>query len=215
MKCVKWIVLAVCAAVFNARAEEVVLTASAAAGTMTMPAANPFAFERGAFDTGLPMTITSERSEFANKEKVAIFDGQVKVTHPQFNLEAEQVFVFLNDANELKNILAQGVVVMTNDSIRAMCDWALYTRAEGTLVMRATVEGSTAKLLRGTVDSWLGTQITLWLEDGRIEVINSQLTFTMGTGGATKETPEPEEEKTVEPEKPKPSLYTDPEAQAE
>jgi len=188
-----------------------------------------FGFDRGGFDVEQPMVITADRIEFDNKEKVAIFDGQVKVAHSQFNLTAEQVFVFIDDANELRNILAQGAVVMTNENLRASCDWALYTRAEGTLVMRAGEEGNIAQIMRGA-DSTEGYQITLWLEDERIEAVKSpdstsRATFTIspGTlrpGGAKKEAPEekPEEEKTEEPEKPapvKPSLYTDPEAQAE
>ena len=234
MKMTRFFVAAMCAAA--ALAQEVVdavdtadsVDAAKAKPAAKAPAANPFGFERGAFDTEQPMTITSDRFEFDYKQMVAIFDEQVKVTHPQFYLEADQVFVFIDDTNEakkndLKNILAQGNVVMTNDKNRASCDWVLYTRAEGTLVMRAN-EGGYAQLMRGA-DSQEAKEFTLWLDDGRMQAVGGTKTTispeTLKPGGAKKETPEvkkPEEEILVDPEKPavvKPSLYKDPEAKVE
>jgi len=184
-------------------------------------------FDVQTVDADQPVTITADRIEFDNKQRVAIFDGGVKVVHSQFNLMAEQVFVFLDEENELKHILAQETVVMTNENIRAVCDWALYTHAEGTLVMRATVEGNVAQITRGPMDTMFGYQITLWLEDERMEVVKFPDSSTQGTiiispgtlrpGGVKKETPEPKEEPAetdAEPAPParKPSLYKDPEA---
>ena len=208
MKCMKWTALAM-------------LAAMCANGQV-----NRLGFDRGAFDAEQPMVVTADRIEFNNKEKVAIFDGQVKVTHSQFYLTADQVFVFMDDANELKNILAQGEVVVTNENNRASCDWALYTRAEDTLVMRAN-EGSVARLSRGA-DSAQGYQITLWLADELLEIIkfpdsSSQGMFTISgetlrPGGAKKETPEEEPvdvDADAPAKTPAPALYLDPEATAE
>jgi len=176
-------------------------------------------FNRGMLDVDQPMTITSDRFEFDYKQKVAIFDANVKLAHPQFYLEADVVFVFLDGEgdklNELKNILAQGGVVMTNDDRRAECDWALYSRAEGTLVMRP-VERPLARIAQGS--NWqTGTNITFWVEDGRMTVEGSTVQIagdTLRPGRDKKPAKEPEEEPAQE--KPRgPSLYKDPEAKAE
>ncbi len=175
-------------------------------------------FSRGAIDMTQPTRITSERFEFDYKQMVAIFDEQVKVVHPQFYLEADRVFVFIDGTNDVKHILALGDVVMTNENRRAVCDKAMFSKAEGTLVL--TGVNRSAQLTRG-MDGVAGERITLWLEDERM-VVEGQTGSEFVIGPTTlkqgrDDKPEkPTKDKPAEaPEKPAedgPSLYTDPEA---
>jgi len=176
-------------------------------------------FDRSTLDPTQPMTITSQRFEFDYKQLVAIFDADVKVAHPQFYLEADLVFVFITETNDVKNILAQGNVLMTNETSRAECDWALYTREEGTLVMKAADENGVAKITHGK-DLVTGPVITFWLDDERMTVeggFGGQLSpETLRQNREEKPAKEPEEKSAEDaPEKPKPSLYKDPEAKKE
>jgi len=180
-------------------------------------------FSAQSMDIDQPMTITSERFEYDNKQMVAIFDENVKVAHPQFYLEAEQIFIFIDDDKKLKHILAQGSVRMTNENHRAMCEWALYTREEGTLMMRGN-EGGIVQLTRGN-DVQEGRQITIWMDDERMVVEGSTTVIspeTLRPGRDVKKAPEPGEKnepaETDEPPPPKterPSLYRNPEARQE
>lgn len=108
--------------------------------------------------------ITSSRLEYDYQESVILFEENVKVKDPQFTLTADRVLVFLEGTNALKQVRAMGNVVMTSSNRSARCSQAVYTKADGKIVMT----GETVVLQRAMDQIW-GKQITIWVNDQRME----------------------------------------------
>ena len=108
--------------------------------------------------------ITSKRLEFEYKDSVILFEEDVHVKDPQFDLKADRVLVYLDGTNEVKSVRAMGNVEVVSEDRNAKCSQAIYTRADGKIVMT----GNDAMLSRGDDKIW-GKQITIWVDDERME----------------------------------------------
>ena len=108
--------------------------------------------------------ITSRRMEFEYKESVILFEEDVHVKDPQYELRADRVLVFLDGTNDVKQVRAMGNVEVRSEDRRATCSQAVYTHADGKIVMT----GNDAMLSKGDDKIW-GKQITIWVNDERME----------------------------------------------
>ncbi len=108
--------------------------------------------------------ITSKRLEFEYKDSVILFEEDVHVKDPQYDLTADRVLVFLDGTNDVKSVRAMGNVEVKSDDRMAKCSQAVYTKADGKIVMT----GNDAMLSRGDDKIW-GKQITIWVDDERLE----------------------------------------------
>ncbi|MGI6494858.1 MAG: LptA/OstA family protein [Kiritimatiellia bacterium] len=108
--------------------------------------------------------ITSDRLEFEYNESVILFEENVHVKDPDFEITADRVLVFLDGTNDVKMVRAMGNVEMTSEDRSATCSQAVYTHADGKIVLT----GNDAMLRRGDDKIW-GKQITIWVNDERME----------------------------------------------
>ncbi len=123
--------------------------------------------------------ITADKIEFDNKEGVILLDNNVLVDDERFVLRSKRLLVFLDGTNDVKQILAVGNVVITNENRIASCDKAVYTKENGQVVMTGN-----ARLLNGgnRGGEVRGERITFWLDDERMEVsAGSKVVLPPGT----------------------------------
>ena len=123
--------------------------------------------------------ITADKIEFDNKEGVILFDNHVLVDDERFVLRSNRLLVFLDGTNDVKQILAVGNVVITNETRTASCNKAVYTKESGQIVMTGD-----ARLVNGGNKGGevRGERITFWLNDERMEVsAGSKVVLPPGT----------------------------------
>ena len=133
---------------------------SSAAGT-------PFGGRKRAADAG-PTKITSDSLEFDYNAFVALFDGHVVVTDPEFVLKTDRMLVTFENSNDVKRVDCIGDVDMVSDDIHAVCGRAVYTRDNALVVM-----SDEPVVTKGSGDgkqTVSGEVINIWLNDERVEV---------------------------------------------
>jgi lipopolysaccharide transport protein LptA len=107
--------------------------------------------------------ITSNRLEYDYQEAVVLFEENVKVQDPQFTMTADRVLVFLEGTNDVRQVRALGNVILVSEGRSARCAQAVYTRADGKIVMTGD-----AVLQRAKDQIW-GKEIVIWVDDQRME----------------------------------------------
>ena len=123
-------------------------------------AQNPAAAKGG---TKGETVITSSRLEYDYKESVVLFEENVKVVDAQYEMTADRVLVFLAGTNDVRQVRAMGNVVMTSGDRSARCNQAVYTKADGKIVMTGDV------VLQRARDQVWGREVTIWVNDQRME----------------------------------------------
>lgn len=137
----------------------VVLLLALGAATVGGAAAAPPAKARPKGET----VITSNRLEYDYQEAVVLFEENVKVQDPQFTMTADRVLVFLEGTNDVRQVRALGNVILVSEGRSARCAQAVYTRADGKIVMTGD-----AVLQRAKDQIW-GKEIVIWVDDQRME----------------------------------------------
>lgn len=153
--------------------------------------------------------ITSDRTDFDRKEGVIMFDRNVFVDDAEYQMRADQLYVFLDtnsldrvnrvaeknkqSSDVLRRIVAIGNVSITNDTRVGSCAKAVYTKATSKIVMYGDQEkGLVASLTdNGKRKSQVeGKRITFWIDTEQVEVEGSTVTLDAGgfggKGGAKK-----------------------------
>lgn len=131
--------------------------------------------------------ITSERTDYDRKEGVIMFDRNVFVDDAEYQMHADQLYVFLDGTNDLKRIVALGGVSITNGLRVGSCAKASYAKTTGKIIMYGdAASGVKARLVdagkrRSEVE---GTKITFWTDSEQVEVEGSTVTLdATGFGG--------------------------------
>lgn len=120
--------------------------------------------------------ITSDKLEFDYKDFVALFEGNVKVADPQFELTANKMLIFFENTNDVRRVDAVGDVKVVSLDRTATCGKATYKRADG------TIEMFEQPVVRKGVNTIRGQKITIWIMDNRVEVDGAvQLEGTAGS----------------------------------
>ena len=107
--------------------------------------------------------ITASRMEYDYAESAVLFEENVKVVDPEFTMTADRVIVLLEGTNNLKQVRCLGNVVLVSEDRSARCAEAVYTKADGKIVMTGE-----AVLQRAKDQIW-GRKITIWVDDERME----------------------------------------------
>ena len=107
--------------------------------------------------------ITASRMEYDYTESAVLFEENVKVVDPEFTMTADRVIVLLEGTNNLKQVRCLGNVVLVSEDRSARCAEAVYTKADGKIVMTGE-----AVLQRAKDQIW-GRKITIWVDDERME----------------------------------------------
>lgn len=118
--------------------------------------------------TNASTRITAKRMEYDYQESVALFDDDVVVSDPQFQLTANRMLAFFSGTNDLKQLVIIGNVSISNDNRFARCDKAVYTRANGQIVMLGHAE--LERTGKGEEGKITGERITIWIDEERVEV---------------------------------------------
>lgn len=141
-------------------------------------------FGDGQDTSGQPVEVTSDQLEFDQQEGTALFTGNVRIVQGALRLTAERVDVTYGDNEagdtEVRRVEATGNVVLVNGEDAAEGERAVYTLADGTLVMTGDVlltrpeSAITGERLSVNVDDGTGVM------EGRVSVV---FTPEEGDGG--------------------------------
>ena len=128
--------------------------------------------------------ITSARMEYDYARSSIIFEENVKVKNPDYTMTCERLVVMLNSTNDVKWIKATKNVILVNGDRSAKCDEAIYTKADGKVVMTGR-----EVIVQRAKDQMTGTKITIWLNDERVEceparMVLQEATVNGRNGGA-------------------------------
>ena len=128
------------------------------------------------------VTITSDRTDYDRREGVIMFDSNVFVDNADYQMYADQLYVFLDGTNELKRIVAIGNVSITNETRVGSCAKAAYTKSVGKIVMYGDGKDVMATLAdTGKRKSEVeGRKITFWIDSEQVEVEGSTVTLDAG-----------------------------------
>ena len=128
--------------------------------------------------------ILARRTDFDRQGGVVLFDGDVRVSDPEYALGADRLFVFLDGTNSLKRIVADGNVTVTNNMRSGSCAHVTYVKSAGRVVMYGDKSGP-AKLVddSGKRNEVEGRRITFWLDSEQVEVDGSTLKIEGGALG--------------------------------
>ena len=133
------------------------------------------------------LVITSVRCDLDRDERVVLFDGDVRVLYAKaYTLDADRVFVFLSEANDLARIEATGHVSITNEQRSGSCARAVFRREVGEIEMFGEPGGEAAHLQEADGNAVDGSRIKFWLDAEQVEVVDSVLTVKTTKGDLKK-----------------------------
>ncbi len=113
--------------------------------------------------------ITSQRLEFDNRERVAVFEGNVLVRDDTMQMRSDRLTVTFDETEQPARVVAQGNVVMLQANWLARSQSAVYDVVEGKMVLSGAAEVRRGRdLLKGDI-------ITFWRDRDRIEVVPGTL----------------------------------------
>jgi lipopolysaccharide export system protein LptA len=122
----------------------------------------------------VPGFATAERMNYSDTDRLVHYEGNVKARQGTDRIEATKVDVYLQkETNEVDHMLADGNVVLTQPQRRGVGDHLVYTASDG----RAVLTGKSARVDDAEQGSTMGTELTFYSRDDRIQVENKQ-----GTG---------------------------------
>ena len=129
--------------------------------------------------------ITAERTDYDRKSGVIMFDRNVFVDDAEYQMHAEQLYVFLDGTNDLKRIVALGGVAITNETRVGTCALATYRRKRSEIEMFGDKKGARARLVEsGEEASALdGSRIKFWLDSEQVEVSDPTISVKQEGGG--------------------------------
>ncbi len=112
-----------------------------------------------------PTVITSDKLEFDYKEFIALFDGHVVVTDPEFTLKADKMLVFFENTNEVKRVDAVGNVFLKSGDMTARCGKATYTSKNSQVL----IQNDNPLVTKGE-NRITGDKMSIWLKEQRVVV---------------------------------------------
>jgi len=137
--------------------------------------------------TGRPANITSSQTYYDRKGGFAIFSGKVHVDDEQYQMHANKAFVFFGETNQLKRLVAQGNVAITNDTKRAYGTKVLYYRDNGMVVLQGddACPATVVDVSKVQDQSVRGRKIRFWINQEQVEVLDASIAAPRsGMGGA-------------------------------
>ena len=135
--------------------------------------------------TSRPARITSATTYYDRKEGIVFFNKNVFVDDEQYQLHADNAYVFMSGTNDVRRIVAIGNVAMTNDTKRAYGAKVSYYK-EGGMVVLYSGNGIAAEVRdesKAEDQVVRGRKIKFWIDSEQVEVIDADITApTSGFG---------------------------------
>ncbi|MDO9543081.1 MAG: LptA/OstA family protein [Kiritimatiellia bacterium] len=91
--------------------------------------------EREAMNDTNCTVITSRKLTFDQKKSTVVFEGNVVATDPALKIESDRLTVLLSNDKKVESIRAEGSVVITRDTIRAVSQIASYAVPDGKITL--------------------------------------------------------------------------------
>ena len=135
--------------------------------------------------------------EYDYVQRTIVFEENVKVVDEEYTLTADRLIVFLEGTNDVNQIHAIGHVIIVSGDRTGRCPKAVYTKKTGEIVMSGP--NDTAVQLTSKDDQIWGRQITIWVDDQRMECVPARLTLIESNPAKATGTDKNGEEKRVLP----------------
>lgn len=116
--------------------------------------------------------ITAHRLDFDNRQRIAVFEGNVVVEDDTLHLQSDKLTVTFDENEQPMRLEAVGNVVIRQENRVARSESAVYDLAAGSMVLRGS-----AAVHRGH-DLLEGDIITFWRDQDRIEVRPGRLVIS-------------------------------------
>ncbi len=139
-----------------------------------LTAEEPQAPEGEFFSGDKPIQITSRRMTASNRERKAVFEGDVKVTQDGSVMLADWMEVTYSDKGEILDIIARGGVILTHKNREIKAEEAHYSRSGRTIVFTGN------PVARDGQSLVKGSKMTYHIDDGRSEVEDSTVIIQPG-----------------------------------
>mgnify|MGYP001567954566 CR=1 FL=1 len=127
-------------------------------------------------NTNQPVFATSDQITYSDKLKQIQYKSNVDIRQGIDRITGGLADIYLAENNEVKQTIVQENVVITQPKRRVTGDWAQYTTADETVILR----GNPATSVDNEQGSTQGSQITVSMKDNK--VVNQGSTKQGGTG---------------------------------
>ena len=115
--------------------------------------------------TTVPVFATSERMWYSNADRLVHYEGNVDVKQGTDRITSAATDVYLlKETNDVEKSVAQRNVILTQPGRRGTGDWAQYTAADETVVLK----GTPARVEDAENGSNEGGRLTVYLRDSRV-----------------------------------------------
>lgn len=91
-------------------------------------------------DKKAPTIITADKAEYYNKERVAIYKGNVEVNKGNFYLKADNMKIYLDDKSDVSRIVATGNVYFKQENKWGKSNVAEYIKDKDVIILREMAE---------------------------------------------------------------------------
>lgn len=91
-------------------------------------------------DKKAPTIITADKAEYYNKERVAIYRGNVEVNKGNFYLKADNMKIYLDDKSDVSRIVATGNVYFKQENKWGKSNVAEYIKDKDVIILREMAE---------------------------------------------------------------------------
>lgn len=108
--------------------------------------------------------ITSDKLTYDASRGYAVFEGNVVVSDTQMKMKADKLTVYFEGKSDVKSLLAEGRVAMSQLDRRAWAQKATYDVAVGRVILTGD-----PRVMRGK-DLLVGDKITFWRDENRMLV---------------------------------------------
>jgi lipopolysaccharide transport protein LptA len=117
--------------------------------------------------SAVPVFATSDRMWYSDTDRVVHYEGNVDVKQGTDRITSWVTDVYLlKDTNDVEKSVAQRDVVLTQPGRRGTGDWAQYTAADETVVLK----GGPARVEDAENGSTEGGRLTVYLRESRVQV---------------------------------------------
>jgi lipopolysaccharide export system protein LptA len=125
----------------------------------------------------IPVFATAERMWYSDADRLIHYETNVDVKQGTDRITSAVTDVYLlKDTNEVEKSIAQRDVVLTQPGRRGTGDWAQYTAADETVVLK----GNPARVEDTENGSSEGGRLTVYLRDSRVVADDSNGTQSTG-----------------------------------
>lgn len=114
-----------------------------------------------------PVTVTSDRMEADQNEKIVVFKGNV-VAVEDFTLNSDVLFVYYDDNKEIRDIVAEGNVKIYQEDKTSTSDKATYNRKDRVIVLTGNPQVNQCE------DIVKGDKITVYMDENKALVESGQ-----------------------------------------